>query len=78
MQPMSFLHEMYFLRNLGFLILCQSQSHHHLRYVESKTLLSIHQLDFPKGRSMEDQLLVTSAEVVDAEYRGMIVDKYWI
>ena len=36
MRPMPFLHEMYFLRYLGLLILCQSrppcQSHPHLRY----------------------------------------------
>ena len=34
-------------------------------YLESNGVLSVNQFDFPKGRSVEDQLLVTYGEVVE-------------
>ena len=37
-----------------------------MNYLQFKGLLSIHQFGFCKGRSVEDQLLVTYAEGVDA------------
>ena len=40
-------------------------------YLESHGLLSVHQFGFCKGRSVEDQLLVTYAEVVDAADEGL-------
>ena len=47
-------------------------------YLESNGLLSIHQFGFHKGRCVENQLLVTYAEVVDAVDRSLTVNMIYL
>ena len=47
-------------------------------YLELNDLLSIHQYEFRKGRSVEDQLLVTYVEVVELVDNGFTVDIFFI
>ena len=43
-------------------------------YLESNGLLSVKQFGFRKGKSVEEQLLVTYGEFVDLVDRGFVVD----
>ena len=46
-------------------------------YLESKGLLSVYQFGFHKGKSVEDQLLVTYGEVVVLVDKGLVVDMFF-
>ena len=43
-------------------------------YLESNGLLSVNQVGFRKGKSVEDQFLVTYGKVVELTDRGFVVD----
>ena len=47
-------------------------------YVESNDFLSVYQFGFCKGRSIDDQLLVTYGEVVNLIDRGFVVDMIFL
>ena len=49
-----------------------------MNYLEFNSLLSMPQFGFCKGRSVEDQLLMTYAEVVDAVDRGLTADMNYL
>ena len=45
-----------------------------VEYLELNNLLSANQFGFRKGKSVEDQLLVTYADIADSVYTGLVVD----
>ena len=47
-------------------------------YLELNGLLSVNQLGFHKGRTVEDQLLVTHSEVVNLFDDGFVVDMIFL
>ena len=49
-----------------------------VEYLESNGLLSVNQLGFRKGKSVEDQLLVTYGEVVELVDKAFVVDMFFL